>query len=400
MSDRPLLIEARRLIGALLPRTVGPARVRISEGRITDLGRVADVPRRVDDQRLVGAMLLPGFVDLHMHGFGGHGFTSGPDEARAAMRAVVATGVTTCYAGLGYGASLDEIEETVRGVAPVVGTDTGGAQLAGIFLEGPYISPEKRGAWNPRNLRLPDIEELRRLVRASGDTIRRVNVAPELPGALPFIEAAVAMGLVVSIGHSNCTYEQALAAANAGARIVNHTFNAMSALDHRSPGLVGAALDDRRLLAELILDGVHVHPVAARTLYRLKGASGVSLITDSSAIAGMPDGDYHFIGRSVTVRDGACRLADGTLAGSVSGFDRDLRHADMWLNPTGGYDREHLGHLSSGNAASVMGMKDWAGLIARDRPADMVVMDDEMRLLATIVGGKLVHQRMPDAEGS
>lgn len=360
--------------------------VRVDNGRIATVGPSDSVAAA--GSVLDGAILFPGFIDLHMHGYGGHGFLRGPDEARQAAWAVARTGVTTCYAGMGAGATFDAIAETVAGVAAVVGTETGGARLAGIFMEGPYIAAEKRGAWIAAGLRLPDLSELHRLVAASHGTIRRVNVAPELPGALAFIRAAREQGIAVSIGHSNATYEQALAAVEAGAAIANHTYNAMSALEHRSPGMVGAALACDGLLAELILDGVHVHPAAARVLLRAKGPEGVALITDGSALTGLPDGTYEFNGRTVAVRDASCRLPDGTLAGSVSSFDQDLRNAAAWL----GLGLMELAALSSGNAARAMGVDGRMGAIAEGKDADLVLLDEEMRVLATVVGGRVVHR--------
>jgi N-acetylglucosamine-6-phosphate deacetylase len=255
-------------------------------------------------------------------------------------------------------------------------------------MEGPFISVEKKGAWNPANLRTPDVADLRELVAASENRIRRVNVAPELPGALDFIRAAREIGIAVSLGHSNATYEQALAGIEAGATITNHTYNAMSGLEHRAPGLAGATLTCDALLAELILDGVHVHPGAARALYRARGAAGVALITDGSQMTGMPDGTYDHGGRTLIVQDSACRLPNGTIAGSVSTFDRDLRNAAGML----GANLMDLAVLSSGNAARAMGIDGHAGSITVGKNADLVLLDRDLNVQATVVGGRAVHR--------
>jgi N-acetylglucosamine-6-phosphate deacetylase len=381
MNAPPLLLRASSV--------VTPAgAVRVEGGRIAavDRGERLGEPR---SDALAGAVLLPGFIDLHMHGFGGHGFMRGPDEASQAARLVARSGVTTCYAGLGAGPSIGAIAQTVAGAAAAVDTDTGGARLAGVFMEGPFISVEKKGAWNAAHLRAPDVAELRELVAASEGRIRRVNVAPELPGALDFIRAALELGIAVSIGHSDATYDQALAGVQAGATITNHTYNAMSPLEHRAPGMVGATLTCDGLLAELILDGVHVHPAAALALLRAKGANGVVLITDGSAMTGLADGTYEFNGRTVIVADGACRLPNGTLAGSVSPFDRDLRHARDWL----GLGLIELAALSSGNAARAMGIDGHTGAIVAGKDADLVLLDDDLHVIATVVGGRVVYRR-------
>jgi len=365
---------------------VAPGFVRIEDGRIVAVEHAKRVP--VDGEALAGALLLPGFIDLHWHGAGGHALRDA-EETRQALRWAARGGVTTCYAGLGGGASLEAIADTVARVAAVVETETGGARLAGIFLEGPYISVAKRGAWTPAQLRTPNVDELRLLIDASGGQLRRINVAPELPGALAFIRAARAAGLVVSIGHSDATCEQALAAVEAGATIANHAFNAMSGLHHRAPGLVGATLVCPDLLAELILDGAHVHPVAARALFRAKGTEGVALITDSSPLAGLPDGTYEVGGRTLIVREGSCRLADDTLAGSVTPFDQHVRNAARWL----GAGLLELAALSSSNAARALGIADRTGAIAVGLDADLVLLDGELHVLATIVGGRVVYRR-------
>jgi N-acetylglucosamine-6-phosphate deacetylase len=346
---------------------------------------------------LSAAILMPGFIDLHVHGFAGFALGGGADAASEASRLVAGTGVTTWYAGLGHGATLEDIERSVREAASVAGTRTGGpstgsgrgARLAGIFLEGPYISADKRGAWTIEHLRPPSLSELHRLVEAGGGAVRRINVAPELPGAIDFIREARRLGLVVSIGHSNCTYERAMVAVEAGASIANHTYNAMSGLDHRAPGLAGAAMTCDALLAELILDGVHVHLAAAQALFRAKGAGGLALITDGSQMTGMPDGAYDRGGRTLVVKDGACRLPDGTLAGSVSSFDRDLRNARARLTD----DLLELAAISSGNAALAMGLERETGAIAPGLAADLVLLDEGLAVVATVVLGEVVHAR-------
>lgn len=378
-----LLLRASRIVAP--DGVVANGAVRVRDGRIAEIGSaLASAP---GEAAIEGAWLLPGFIDLHWHGAGGFGLGK-TEDARRALRWAAASGVTTCYAGMGHGTSLASIAASVAGAAGAVGAG-GGARLAGVFMEGPFISVEKRGAWSPANLRAPDPAELRVLIDAAGGRLRRVNVAPELPGALDFIRAARELGIAVSIGHSNATFEEAMAGVEAGATIVNHTFNAMSGLGHRAPGLAGAALTCDALLAELILDGEHVHPAAARALYRARGPRGVALITDGSQFTGLPDGTYSHAGRTVIVRDGAAKLPDGTLAGSVSPFDRDLRNARAWLTD----DPLALAALSSGNAARAMGLDGETGAIARGLRADLTLLDGDWAVLATVVGGEVVYRR-------
>ena len=363
-------------------RVLAAGTVEVRDGRIR---MVAEEPGAAT---LEGAWLLPGYIDLHWHGYGGHALLTA-DDTRAAVRGAAASGVTTCYAGLGHGMSREEIVASVEQAASVVESDTGGARLAGIFMEGPYISLEKKGAWSPKNLRAPRVDELETLIAASRGTIRRINVAPELPGALDFIRAARRAGILVSLGHSNASYDEAQAGVEAGATIANHTYNAMSGLGHRAPGLVGAVLGSDALLAELILDGQHVDPVAALVLYRARGPHGVALITDGSQLTGMPSGTYERGGRTLTIEGVACLLPDGTLAGSVSPFDRDVRNARRWLTD----DPLALAAISSGNAARAMGIAHETGSIAPGLRADLVLLDEEWQVLATVVGGNVVYRR-------
>jgi N-acetylglucosamine-6-phosphate deacetylase len=238
-------------------------------------------------------------------------------------------------------------------------------------------------------LRPPNLGELDELIAAGQGRLRRVNVAPELPDALAFIRHARDRGLTVSIGHSDCSYEQALAAIDAGATVINHTFNAMSGLGHRAPGLVGAALTHEGVIAELILDGAHVHPAAALALYRARGAEGVALITDAIDVAGLPDGVYPRGGRLHTVRDGECRLPDGVLAGSVSTFDRDVRNAQAWLTD----DLAALAHLCATTPARAMGIAAHTGALTEGLSADLALLDEDFTVTATIVRGCVVYRR-------
>lgn len=386
MASEPLLVKADRVV--YRDAIIYHGAVRVADGKIEAVDEAQRFEPRPQEQSLEGALLLPGFIDLHTHGYGGHAFSGGPDDVREACRLAVRAGVTTLFAGVGDGPSLESIAASLAGVGHLVGKDTRGARLAGSFLEGPFMSEAKRGAWNVAHLRAPSIDELELLKDAAGGTLRRVNVAPELPGAIDFIRAARRADIVVSIGHSNATYEQAMAAVAAGASIANHTFNAMSGLDHRQPGLVGAALGCRNLLAELILDGVHVHPAAAQALYEARSASGVALVSDSAAVAGLPDGVYDVGDRRVTIREGACRLPDETLAGSVAALDTAVRNARSWLTD----DALALAAMSSGNAARAMGLPR-LGVIAPGHEADLTLLGHDYEVVATVVGGEVLYQR-------
>ncbi|MEO6398972.1 MAG: N-acetylglucosamine-6-phosphate deacetylase [Tepidiformaceae bacterium] len=369
--------------------TIEHGAVVVESDRITAVDQANLIPVPSGAEVLSADVLMAGFIDLHVHGAAGRTFGEGTEASRTVARAEAAAGVTTCYAGLGAGANMEAIAQSVTRAAAAVGGSAGAARIAGIFMEGPFISPARKGAWNAAHLRPPSVTELYELMAAAQGQIRRVNVAPELPGALDFIREARAQGIIVSLGHSNATYEEALAGIEAGASIANHTYNAMSPLDHRNPGLVGAALSGDDLLAELILDRVHVHPAAAAALLRARGTSGVALITDASAMAGMGDGTYETPNRTVIVKDGSARLPDGTLAGSVGTFDQGVRNAASLL----GSDLRALSAISSTNAAKAMGIASETGSVEVGLFADLVLLDINLQVQATISRGKALYRR-------
>ena len=382
-----LVILADRVVTP--QRTIERGAVIVEGVRIAavDQADLISIPSGADV--LKADVLMAGFIDLHVHGAAGHSFGDGVEASRKVASMEAAAGVTTCYAGLGAGANLAAIAQTVAAAAAAVGGSAGGARIAGIFMEGPFISPARKGAWNAAHLRTPNVAELHELITAAQGQIRRVNVAPELAGALEFIREAREQGIVVSLGHSNATYEESLAGIEAGASITNHTYSAMSPLDHRNPGLVGATLSRDELLAELILDHVHVHPAAAAALLRTRGSSGVALITDGSAMAGMADGIYETPTRTVIVKDGSARLPDGTLAGSVGTFDQGVRNAASLL----GSDLGALSAISSTNAAKAMGIARETGSVEAGLFADLVLLDINLRVQATISRGEVIYRR-------
>ncbi len=382
-----LVILANRVVTP--QRTIERGAVIVEGVRIAavDQADLISIPSGADV--LKADVLMAGFIDLHVHGAAGHSFGDGVEASRKVASMEAAAGVTTCYAGLGAGANLAAIARTVAAAAAAVGGSADGARIAGVFMEGPFISHARKGAWNAAHLRAPNVAELHELMTAAQGQIRRINVAPELDGALEFIREARDQGVVVSLGHSNATYEESLAGIEAGASITNHTYNAMSPLDHRSPGLVGATLSRDELLAELILDHVHVHPAAAAVLLRARGSSGVALITDGSSMAGMADGTYGTPTRTVIVKDGSARLPDGTLAGSVGSFDQAVRNAASLL----GSDLGALSAISSTNAAKAMGIERETGSVEAGLFADLVLLDINLRVQATISRGEVIYRR-------
>jgi N-acetylglucosamine-6-phosphate deacetylase len=334
---------------------------------------------------LGGRILAPGFIDLHVHGAAGAEFLdAGPGGLAAILRAH-ALGGTTGLLATTVTAAAAPLEAAVRalGAAPPV---PGGAALLGVHLEGPYLCAARRGAQDERHLRPPDLAELERLLAAG--PVRLVTLAPELPGSLPAIARLVRKGVAVSVGHTDATYAEAMAAFDAGARHATHLFNGMRPLHHREPGVAGAALDRAGVTCELICDGWHVHPAAMRLATRLKGTEGTVLVTDAMAAAGLGDGAYRIGDLPVRVRDGRAELDDGsgTLAGSTLTMGAAVRNAVALA----GVALADALAMASATPARLLGLQERKGALAAGHDADLVVLGDGLEVAGTMVAGAWV----------
>ena len=345
---------------------------------IAAAGAGTGAPDADDTVDLGGATLVPGFVDLHGHGGGGHAYDDGGTELAAALAAHRAHGTTRAVISL-VANPLAELRERLADIAALTASDP---LVLGSHLEGPYLAPPRRGAHNADYLRLPDPADLDGLIAAAGGTLRQLTLAPELPGALDAIPQLVDAGVVVAVGHTEATSEQTRAAFDAGARLLTHAFNAMPGIHHRAPGPVVAALEDERVTLELILDGEHVHADVARLL--IEQAPGrVALVTDAMAAAGADDGDYRLGSLNVSVRNGLAHLSGtSTIAGSTLTQDAALRFA------------LHIGIPAPAAVAALtavparaIGLGDRLGLIEQGYAADIVVLDDSHHVTAVWAAG-------------
>lgn len=354
------------------------------QGRLThEGGRIVSVQGVPADhnawRRSSTHIVVPGFIDLHVHGGGGADTMQGAEAIRTIARTHARHGTTALLATT-MTAPRAEIEVALRGVADACARPSAGsAQVLGAHLEGPYISPARLGA-QPAFTAMPSATEILEL--ATMAPIRVVTLAPEVEGALDTTVALVAAGLRVQIGHSAASYEQAVAALGAGASGFTHLFNAMSGLHHRAPGVVGAAMA-HAAHAELIPDLLHVHPGAIRAARR--AIPQLYCVTDATAAAGMPDGDYRLGRQRVVKCGGGVRLADGTLAGSTLTMDDALRN----LVEAVGFDLHEAMALVSTNAASYLDLPD-RGVLRAGAMADMVALDAQLQVRAVWIGGELV----------
>ncbi len=343
--------------------TLDPSlRVRLEGGAVAETGpdlRPLDGEEVLD---LGGDTLLPGLVESHIHGLMGHDAMRGEADVRAMSRDLRDLGVAA-FCPTTMSASDADTAAALRGIRAVMDRpEPRGARVLGAHAEAPTLSPAHPGAQDPAFFRDPDWEHFLRLTGGQPDTVRIVTLAPERPGSGAFIRRAAEAGILVAAGHTDADSETLHWAAGLGLSRLTHTFNAAPPLHHRAPGAVGAALTDDRVACELIPDGIHLHPDAVRLIVRCKGPLAVA-ITDAMEAAGLPDGRYSLGGQGVTVREGAARLEDGTLAGSVLTLPRALENlirfgveplqacAMVTLNPARALGEPLLGRILPGSPA-------------------------------------------------
>jgi N-acetylglucosamine-6-phosphate deacetylase len=372
--------------------TLRSGRVVVHGGVITAVGgqRLADAGSPVHD--LGGAWLVPGFVDMHLHGGGGAWiFSADLEEVGQAVRFHLGHGTTSMLASIAT-SPLDSMLASASVVARAAAGPLAPA-LAGIHLEGPFINRERSGAQDPEAIRDPDPAAMERLLEACAGWARVVTVAPELAGGLELVRQIVRSGAVPAVGHTQAAYEEATAAIDAGARVSTHLFNAMPSLHHRNLGTVGAALSREEVVCELVNDGVHLRPEVVRLVFQAAGARRVALVTDSIAAAGMADGDYDFGRVPLRVRGGIARLVDGrTIAGSTLTMDAALRRAVQEV----GIPMEDAVTAASSTPARAIGIGGRTGSIEPGKAADLVVLDDDLEVVAVMAAGRWVpRQALP-----
>lgn len=336
-----------------------------------------------------GKWIAPGLVDTHIHGFKGHDVMDNDFEGIKTM----SEGLLSCGVTSFLPTTLTSDVETLNNVSKTIGDhyrEVEGAKIRGIFFEGPFFTEEHKGAQNPGYFSDPDLTIFHKWQKLAGGLIKKIALAPEREGALAFIEKVSKEGVHVALGHSNATYQQAKSAVYAGADIFVHTYNGMSGLNHREPGMVGAAMNTLESTAELICDGHHVHPAAANALIKVKTPEKIALITDCMRAGGMPDGDYVLGEFPVVVKDGAARLKEGnSLAGSILELFTGVKNVIKWDLAT----IEEAIMMASYVPAASVGIQDQCGSIQPGHDADFLVISPEIELLETYLDGRSVYQK-------
>ena len=368
----------------------GPVVV-IEDGWIASISTraAAELPTDARVLDYPGAPLAPAFFDVHIHGAMGHDVMEDTPEALGAMGSFLAAHGTGSFLATTVTAPLDATLRSLSGLAKLLAQPpaqtgiAGRAQPIGIHLEGPFLSHAKRGVQPAEHLLAPNTATFDRLFEAAEGRIRLMTLAPELPGAIELTAHATARGVRVSLGHSNATAAETRAAIAAGAVSATHTFNAMRPLDHREPGILGTALTNDDLFAEVICDGIHVAPEMVKLWWRAKGPERAILVTDALSAVGMPDGVYHLGDFAVQVANGRA-TANGVLAGSVLTLDRALTN---FMEFTGAPLEQAL-RLLTVNPASMTGLGDLVGSVALGRPASLVALDGAGNLVGSVVNGE------------
>lgn len=353
-----------------------------SGDRIVGLG--AGEPQGAVDIDLAGRVVVPGFVDIHTHGGGGFSYPDGdPEKASKAALFHRSHGTTTTIASL-VTAPSDVLERQLGALVEVAKDGL----IAGIHLEGPWISVERRGAHDPNLVRPPTRDEVGRMLSLGDGHVRMVTLAPELSGGLSAIEQVLDASAVVAVGHSDASYDVVRSAIDAGATVATHLFNGMPPVHHRKPGPVVALLEDPRATVELIADGHHLHPGVIAVAVNAAGPDRVALVTDAMTAAGMSDGTYHLGGREVVVENGLVMLpSSGTIAGSTLTMDGAFRFAVQ----RAGLSLVDAAKCASTTPARVFGLSDVGSLVAGLR-ADLVILSPELERVAVMQGGEFVYE--------
>ncbi len=386
------LITARTLV---LQTPDGPSLLEqpvilVEDGIIRSIATRNEAPLPVHDKHdnYPDTTLSPSFFDIHFHGAVGHDVMDGTPAALSAIGRFLATRGVGAYLPTTVTAPNDATLRALAGIAKYIASaeassENNGAQPLGIHLEGPFISHGKRGVHPPDLIQPPSIPVFEKFWEASEGRIRLITIAPEIEGAVELIEHVTKLGVRVSLGHSNANTAEAERGLAAGGVSATHTFNAMRALDHRDPGILGTVLDTDSLFAELICDGIHVHPALVRLFWKAKGRDRAILVTDGMSATGMPEGEYLLAGMKVTVKDGRC-THDGVLAGSVLTLDRAARNFRAFTSASLGDTLR----LVTANPATLTGFGAEQGAIALGRPANITVLTSAGEVAAIYLRGR------------
>ncbi|WP_078411336.1 N-acetylglucosamine-6-phosphate deacetylase [Priestia abyssalis] len=333
--------------------------------------------------------LIPGFIDLHIHGAAGADTMDGTQEALGTMAAALPMEGTTSFLATTMTTAQSDIERALQNAATYINQHgvTGKAEVLGVHLEGPFISPKRIGAQHPDYVMMPSIDLFRKWQELAGGHIKLVTMAPEQPNGLELVRYLKEQGVVASIGHSDATYEEVVKSMEAGVNHATHLYNQMRPIHHREPGVVGAVLLHDEIKCEIIADGIHSRPEMVRFAYNNKGQEGLILITDAMRAKCLGEGTYDLGGQDVTVKDGQATLADGTLAGSILTLKDAAKNVQQYTK----CGLEAVIQMASVNPAKQLNVYDRKGSIETGKDADLVILDQNDEIYMTFCRGQIAY---------
>ena len=389
-----IAITAKRLLTPI--QSIDQPLLLIDDGRLCEVtsAKSRALPQNCQMVDFKDAVLVPGFVDIHIHGAAGRDVMESDPQAISLIGQFLRMQGVTSFLPTTVTAPLDSTLTALEHLADAVeGAERHhdfGARPLGIHLEGPFLSHRRRGVHPPQHLQVPSVALFEKLWQAARGHIRVLTIAPELEGAADVIAEATARGVCVSLGHSDADFAAACAGIAAGARHATHTFNAMRPFSHRDPGIVGVVLTDPRLSADIIADGIHVDPAGVRLFLQSKGVERSVLITDATAATGMPPGHYRMGNFEFEVQDGKC-MANGVLAGSILTLDKAVRNVMHFAN----WDLQSAVRAATWNPAQAAGLPN-CGSLQPGASADIVVLSPSGEVQRTISGGRLREAAVSD----
>jgi len=362
--------------------------VLIEDGKITQVGQIDSSVGCDNTLDAQGRIIAPGFIDVHIQGAGGADILDATPEAlKAISRTCARFGTTSFLATTVF--KPDRENRHLNIAAQNVNRDLGGANLLGIHLEGPFISLEKKGMVLPESICPPSLKVLDKIMDITDGRLRMMTIAPELPGTLQIIQRLVDSKVIASFGHSSATYEQTIAGFNAGISHVTHLFNAMPSVHHRSPGPLIAIFQAKHVTAQLICDGVHIHPAVLKFAFEILGPNRIIPITDGMQALGLGDGKYLYNGIEYESKNGAARYKDGTLIGASLGLNQLLKRFITFTD----CPFEVAVRAVTENPARLLGLEDKKGSIAPGKDADLILLDPDCSVHTTIVAGKIAFSK-------
>ena len=358
----------------------------IENGKIKEINPITYCDENILDAN--GLYVSPGFIDVHIHGAGGFDTMDGTSEAINTIAKTIVKHGTTSFTPTTMTVSIEAIQKSMKVIKNLKEEGTEGAHVLGAHLEGPFVSPEAIGAQNPNYLLSPSISAYNEMVKDCEDAVISITLAPEVDGAKELIKYLSEKGIVCSLGHTIATYEQAMEAIECGACHSTHLYNAMTPLSHRAPGVVGAIFDSD-ITTETISDGIHISYPSLRIAYKQKSTDKVLLVTDAMMACCMPDGDYSLGGQSVTVTNGAARLKNGALAGSILTLDKAVKNVYKNCN----LPLNEVIKMASYNGAKHCKVDDHKGQIKEGYDADLILFDDDINIQKVFISGKEVYTK-------